>query len=81
MVGTTVSGKIADLIGRRGAIWLSDIFSIMGWLAILFAKGIWWLDLGRLALGFGAGILTYGVSIYVAEITPKKIRGGFTETC
>ncbi|KAF7143713.1 hypothetical protein RHSIM_Rhsim05G0145500 [Rhododendron simsii] len=78
MVGATVSGKIADLIGRRGAIWLSDIFSIMGWLAILFAKGIWWLDLGRLALGFGAGILTYGASIYVAEITPKKIRGGFT---
>ncbi|XP_058216478.1 sugar transporter ERD6-like 5 isoform X5 [Rhododendron vialii] len=56
MLGATVSGKIADLIGRKKSIWLCDIFYVMGWLAILFAKA----------------------SVYVAEITPKKIRGGFT---
>ncbi|KAG5549290.1 hypothetical protein RHGRI_014596 [Rhododendron griersonianum] len=77
MLGATVSGKIADLIGRRKSIWLCDIFYVMGWLAILFAKGVWWLDFGRLTMGFGAGIHTYVTSVYVAEITPKKIRGGF----
>ncbi|KAG5549296.1 hypothetical protein RHGRI_014600 [Rhododendron griersonianum] len=78
MLGATVSGKIADLIGRRKSIWLCDIFYVMGWLAILFAKGVWWLDFGRLTMGFGVGIHTYVTSVYVAEITPKKIRGGFT---
>ncbi|KAI8555793.1 hypothetical protein RHMOL_Rhmol05G0201700 [Rhododendron molle] len=78
MLGATVSGKIADLIGRRKSIWLCDIFYVMGWLAILFAKGVWWLDFGRLTMGFGVGIHTYVASVYVAEITPKKIRGGFT---
>ncbi|KAI8555792.1 hypothetical protein RHMOL_Rhmol05G0201700 [Rhododendron molle] len=60
------------------SIWLCDIFYVMGWLAILFAKGVWWLDFGRLTMGFGVGIHTYVASVYVAEITPKKIRGGFT---
>ncbi|CAL5400622.1 unnamed protein product [Camellia sinensis] len=59
MLGAVVSGKIADLIGRRGAMWFCDIFITVGWLAILFAKDIWWLDLGRLTMGFGFGILMY----------------------
>ncbi|GMP60628.1 hypothetical protein CsSME_00023408 [Camellia sinensis var. sinensis] len=78
MLGAVVSGKIADLIGRRGAMWFCDIFITVGWLAILFAKDIWWLDLGRLTMGFGFGILMYVSCVYVAEIAPKNIRGGFT---
>ncbi|CAL5400626.1 unnamed protein product [Camellia sinensis] len=38
MLGAVVSGKIADLIGRRGAMWFSDIFVTVGWLAILLAE-------------------------------------------
>ncbi|KAM3704970.1 hypothetical protein ACJW31_03G046300 [Castanea mollissima] len=71
IVGALVNGKLADVIGRRG------IFSIAGWLAIAFAKNAWWLDLGRLSLGFGNGLIGY-VPIYIAEITPKNFRGGFT---
>ena len=69
-------------------------------------KEAWWLDLGRLSLGYGIGLLSYVVStllfvfginlllivtldgvcilnfkqvpVYIAEITPKNIRGGFT---
>ncbi|KAL7259442.1 hypothetical protein ACSBR1_005361 [Camellia fascicularis] len=78
MLGAVVSGKIADLIGRRGAMWFSDIFVTMGWLAILLAEGAWSLDLGRLSLGFGLGILQYAAVVYIAEITPKNSRGGFT---
>ncbi|CAL5400623.1 unnamed protein product [Camellia sinensis] len=47
MLGAVVSGKIVDLIGRRGAMWFCDIFITVGWLAILFAKidnGIWIWD-------------------------------------
>ncbi|KAL5701560.1 hypothetical protein ACHQM5_026884 [Ranunculus cassubicifolius] len=78
MIGAIFSGRIADKIGRRGAMWVSDIFCIVGWLAIFFAKRAWNLDLGRLSLGYGIGLLSYVVPIYIAEITPKDIRGAFT---
>ncbi|OVA11401.1 Sugar/inositol transporter [Macleaya cordata] len=78
MLGAIMSGRIADLIGRRGAMWISDIFCIIGWLAILFSKGTWLLDLGRLSMGYGIGLLSYVVPVYIAEITPKNLRGAFT---
>lgn len=78
MVGAVSSGKIADLVGRRVTMGLSDIFCIMGWLAIVFSKGAWLLDVGRLFIGFGIGIFSYVVPVYITEITPKNLRGGFT---
>ncbi|GKV08908.1 hypothetical protein SLEP1_g20479 [Rubroshorea leprosula] len=77
MLGAVFSGKIADLIGRLRTMWLSELFCTAGWLAIAFAKDVWWLDIGRLLLGFGIGIITYVVPVYIAEITPKDLRGGF----
>ncbi|XP_056166023.1 sugar transporter ERD6-like 5 isoform X1 [Syzygium oleosum] len=37
-----------------------------------------WLDVGRWLVGCGMGLLSYVVPIYIAEITPKDLRGGFT---
>ncbi|EXC31835.1 Sugar transporter ERD6-like 5 [Morus notabilis] len=78
MIGAIVSGKISDYIGRRGTMGISEIFCIVGWLCIAFSKVAWWLDLGRLLVGCGMGLLSYVVPIYIAEITPKNIRGAFT---
>ncbi|KAG2695457.1 hypothetical protein I3760_07G013000 [Carya illinoinensis] len=80
VIGALLSGKIADIIGRRGAMWFSEIFSLAGWLAVAFAKNAWCLDLGRLSLGIGVGIICYVVPVYIAEITPKDIRGQFTSS-
>ncbi|RZC55329.1 hypothetical protein C5167_014207 [Papaver somniferum] len=78
MIGAIMSGRIADVLGRRGAMWVADIFCIIGWLAILFSKGAWMLDIGRLSMGYGIGLLSYVVPVYIAEITPKNLRGAFT---
>ncbi|TXG69116.1 hypothetical protein EZV62_004051 [Acer yangbiense] len=78
VLGSLVNGKIADLIGRRGAMWLSELFCIVGWLVIAFSKDALLLDLGRFSLGIGVGIIAYVVPVYIAEITPKNIRGAFT---
>ncbi|RWR93677.1 Sugar/inositol transporter [Cinnamomum micranthum f. kanehirae] len=34
--------------------------------------------LGCLTLGIGMGMFSYVVPVYIAEITPKNLRGGFT---
>ncbi|TKY61453.1 Sugar transporter ERD6 5 [Spatholobus suberectus] len=78
MIGAIVSGRIADYAGRRAAMGFSEVFCILGWLAIAFSKVGWWLYVGRLLVGCGMGLLSYVVPVYVAEITPKNLRGGFT---
>ncbi|KAM5561359.1 sugar transporter ERD6-like 5 [Rosa sericea] len=78
MIGALVNGTITDLVGRRGTMWFSEIFSAAGWLTIAFAQNAWCLDLGRLSVGFGVGITCYVVPVYIAEITPTDLRGRFT---
>lgn len=76
IVGSLVSGKVTDFIGHRGTMGLSDVLCIAGWLCIAFAQGAWLLDLGRLALGIANGLFFYVVPVYIAEITPRNLRGG-----
>ncbi|XP_031261560.1 sugar transporter ESL1-like isoform X1 [Pistacia vera] len=78
MIGAILSGRIADILGRRVAMLFSDIFCTFGWFAIAFGKDVLWLDLGRLSIGFGIGLISYVVPVYIAEITTKDLRGVFT---
>ncbi|CAN1223267.1 Sugar transporter ERD6-like 10 [Linum perenne] len=78
MIGSILNGKMADLIGRKGTMWVSELFFILGWLSIAFAEDSLTLDLGRASIGVGVGISGYVVPVYIAEITPKNIRGAYT---
>ncbi|KAH0876953.1 hypothetical protein HID58_064347, partial [Brassica napus] len=80
MITAALSGKIAALIGRRQTMWISDVCCLFGWLAVAFAHDIMLLNIGRLFLGFGVGLISYVVPVYIAEITPKTFRGGFSFT-
>ncbi|GLT90361.1 hypothetical protein SLE2022_082980 [Rubroshorea leprosula] len=77
MLGAAMSGKIADVVGQRIAMGISEILCIIGWLAIFLSKNAWPLDLGRLLTGIGVGSLSYLVPVYIADVTPKNLRGGF----
>ncbi|KAL6146662.1 hypothetical protein ACLB2K_057340 [Fragaria x ananassa] len=63
VIGSLMNGRVTDLIGRRGAMWLSAIFSTAGWLTIAFAQNALWLDIGRLSVGFSIGIIYYVLMI------------------
>ncbi|KAL5566159.1 hypothetical protein UlMin_029323 [Ulmus minor] len=78
MVGGIVTGRLSDLIGRKGTMWVSEASNIAGWLAIAFGQNAWLLDIGRLLLGYGNGLNCYVAPVYIAEITPMNLRGGFT---
>ncbi|RZC89783.1 hypothetical protein C5167_035779 [Papaver somniferum] len=78
MVGAITSGSIADFIGRKGAMRMSSAFCITGWLSIYFAKDALALDVGRLATGYGMGVFSYMVPIFIAEIAPKNLQGALT---
>ncbi|XP_034594900.1 sugar transporter ERD6-like 5 isoform X2 [Setaria viridis] len=55
MLGAIVSGTVADRVGRRFAMAISDLLCILGYLLITFSQ----------------------VPVYISEITPKNLRGGF----
>ncbi|XP_039029197.1 sugar transporter ERD6-like 5 [Hibiscus syriacus] len=59
------------------AIGISEVFCITGWLAIVFSKDAWWLDLGRFLVGCGSEVLCYVIPLYLSEITPKNVWGAF----
>ncbi|GAB2277522.1 hypothetical protein Dimus_012231 [Dionaea muscipula] len=75
-IGSIVSGKLSDYIGRKGAMAISDTFSLAGWVSIVLSQGAWSLDLGRFLQGVSVGILMFTVPVYIAEITPRNLRGG-----
>nr|GEX13017.1 sugar transporter ERD6-like 7 [Tanacetum cinerariifolium] len=78
MFGAITSGPIADFVGRKGALRISSVFCSAGWLAIYFAEGPLALDIGRLATGYGMGMFSYVVPVFIAEIAPKNLRGSLT---
>ncbi|GLT99231.1 hypothetical protein SLE2022_166830 [Rubroshorea leprosula] len=78
MIGAVTSGRIADLIGRKGAMRVAACFCIAGWFAVYFSKGALSLDVGRFSTGYGIGVFSFVVPIFIAEIAPKNLRGGLT---
>lgn len=75
MVGAIASGQISEYMGRKGSLMIAAIPNIIGWLAISFAKDSSFLYMGRLLEGFGVGIISYTVPVYIAEISPQNMRG------
>ncbi|XP_030523880.1 sugar transporter ERD6-like 6 isoform X2 [Rhodamnia argentea] len=75
MIGAITSGQIAEYIGRKGSLMIAAVPNILGWLAISFAKDSSFLYMGRLLTGFGVGVISYTVPVYIAEISPQNMRG------
>ncbi|KAK6913831.1 Major facilitator, sugar transporter-like, partial [Dillenia turbinata] len=78
MIGAITSGRVADFIGRKGALRTSACLCITGWIAVYISRGALFLDIGRFFTGYGIGVFSYVVPVYIAEITPKDLRGGLT---
>ncbi|CAN1234089.1 Sugar transporter ERD6-like 7 [Linum perenne] len=75
MIGAVTSGPLADLLGRKD--WLLAMeweYSPMWW-TVMNLKGAVALDIGRLATGYGMGVFSYVVPVFISEIAPKNLRG------
>ncbi|KAL3750194.1 hypothetical protein ACJRO7_011215 [Eucalyptus globulus] len=77
LVAALINGTMTDVLGRKRTMWLSQVLCTAGWLSIALTKNAWWLDAGRALIGFGVGVTSYVVPVYIAEITPKNVRGAF----
>ena len=75
IIGACIAWVLADLIGRKKAIIISAFFLIVGTLFLIFAPEYEWLVAGRAIVGFGIGISSMTVPLYIAEVAPPNVRG------
>ena len=75
IVGAVPTGKIADRIGRKWAIFLTAVPFTIGWLTLFTIRNINSIYVARFIGGIGAGATCVLVPVYASEIAQPSIRG------
>lgn len=74
-IGAIIAGLTADRYGRKGAIYVGCALFIIGAVLQAAAYSIAQMAVGRLVVGFGVGSAAMVVPLYIAELSPMKVRG------
>lgn len=75
LVGTLITGPLADRWGRRSMILMACIIFGIGIITIIFSASFISLLLARLLLGIAVGVVAVAVPLYLTEVAPADIRG------
>lgn len=75
MVGCLIAGYLADRIGRKIMMFVSAILFAFSGVGCAFAGNVAILIISRLIGGLGIGMVSTLVPLYIAEISPKQVRG------
>ena len=71
VLGGTIIGKY----GRKFGMYVVTFLLALGYLLLSVAFNKWMLFFGRLICGFGTGITTIAVPVYVSEVASSNVRG------
>ncbi|KAH8548658.1 general substrate transporter [Umbelopsis sp. PMI_123] len=75
MLGSLLTGWVADKIGRKWTIMTGSFVYSFGIMFEIIGTNFGMMVAGRLIGGFGNGLLTNSVPLYHSEIAPPNIRG------
>ncbi|MET0975260.1 MAG: sugar porter family MFS transporter [Leifsonia sp.] len=75
-VGAYVAGTLADRWGRLKVMLLGAIMFLASSIGAGLAFSVWDLGFWRVIGGLGIGIASVVAPAYIAEISPRQIRGG-----
>ncbi|OUE15982.1 D-xylose-proton symporter [Clavibacter michiganensis subsp. michiganensis] len=74
-LGAYLAGRIADRIGRRWTMIIGAGFFFISAFGSGYAFSVWDLTIWRVIGGLGIGIASVVAPAYIAEISPKLLRG------
>lgn len=75
MIGALAAGPLADKYGRKVNLFISGLCFAFGAAISGFSHQIEILTLARILQGIGVGASSVLVPVYIAELSPAKIRG------
>jgi sugar porter (SP) family MFS transporter len=75
VIGALSCSVLSERLGRKRTIVLVFAVFVLGTLGAAFAPTPWLLVAGRVVLGFAVGGATQTVPMYVAELSPARLRG------
>ena len=70
-----VSGPLSDRFGRKKILFVAAVLYAISAIASAFAPSFWFLVVARMIGGFGVGASLIIAPMYIAEISPPKMRG------
>lgn len=70
-----LAGPLSDRYGRKKILFISAILYAISAIASAFAPNFWSLVVARMIGGFGVGASLIIAPMYIAEISPPKMRG------
>ncbi len=70
-----LAGPLSDRYGRKKILFLAAILYAISAIASAFAPNFWSLVVARMIGGFGVGASLIIAPMYIAEISPPKMRG------
>jgi len=73
--GSVFGSGLADKLGRRMALVLSAVPTLIGSVITAATPSLWWMLAGRVTAGVGIGLSSALVPLYLTEISPASLRG------
>lgn len=74
-LGCLFSGYMADALGRKMTLIITEIPGLLGWMLIAFATDIRMILAGRFFVGLSSGMVGAPARVYAAEVTQPHLRG------
>ncbi|KAK4909337.1 hypothetical protein LTR49_021849 [Elasticomyces elasticus] len=74
-VGAMSVGLLADRIGRERSLSIASVVFIIGAIIQAASYDVPTITVGRIVLGYGVGLCSGGVPLYISEIAPARMRG------
>ncbi|XP_002170330.4 proton myo-inositol cotransporter isoform X1 [Hydra vulgaris] len=75
IIGSLVSGILNNYYGRRPSMITGGFLFTIGSVCMGVANGPVLILVGRLFVGFGIGLVSMAVPLYIAEAAPSNMRG------
>jgi sugar porter (SP) family MFS transporter len=76
IAGALIAGWSADKISRRRTKMVAGTVYVIGGVGCALAQSYWQILAGRFWLGLAVGCASFVSPMYIAELTPPRIRGG-----